>query len=151
MIVKHRKGSFRSQWHATARLWAKFIWLRLMGNKVAIVELVFGMDSTYNQNSINQMDWLKAFGCKSGINTPTNSEHIAAYRYLPKKNTFQVCLYKREPNKGFTVVDLKSAELKGIRVSFQIKVPLTECLPVGAWAGGDQAPEEDFQYQLKIY
>lgn len=146
MLIKHKKGRFSPSIFTRIWCWSYYLFAKLLGNSRIEVTLEFSEESKYYMGNVNQFDWLKAFGCKSGTKTITNREFIIAYRYIPMNDVFQVCQYIREPITGFTVSYIK--EVKSGKVTFGL--PLKYRFPVAPYAGGNEKPKTSFKYKLKL-
>lgn len=141
VTVKHKKGYFRSDFKSTLICIIMFYWYKFLF--VRRVRVSVEMNQPYYKTGVDQNDWCKVFGAKTGVNTETNHEMMLAYRYSLDKE-WETAIYLRLPNEGFDTFD----ERKGKNRSDVIS--LIGFLPVFPWAGGNTTPKNDYSYILEV-
>jgi|11BtaG_2_1085332.scaffolds.fasta_scaffold03543_6 hypothetical protein len=147
--VKHKKGRFISDWKSVL-----LVSLKMLFSKRVVVYITMKSSIT---ELIYTRDVLKACGWKSGINTETNTECIAGYAFLGID--MQGCVYTR-PNKVEKLSEWFSFDIEPVeeisdnpfqyRFRYELVRPKGCWIPVFPWAGGDELPLDDFEYELEI-
>lgn len=152
VTVKHKKGKFRSDWNSLIRV----AWKMFFSNEVTVVV-------TFKANIIDLVstyDWLKICGWKSGVKTENNTEEIAAYRKWEDKNMIdhiEFGVYRRSEimhDMWFVSEDNKPQDISDnvweYKIRYTLKRPKGCWIPVFPWAGGDELPENYFEYKLEM-
>ena len=147
--VKHKKGKFISDWKSVL-----LVSLKMMFSNRVVVYITFKGGIT---DLISTEDVLKACGWKSGINTETNTECIAGYSVLD--DDLLGWVYTR-PNKveklnewfSFDVEPVEEIADNPFQYKFRYELvrPKGCFIPVFPWAGGDELPLNDFEYELEV-
>lgn len=144
VTVKHKAGKFYPN------LWAIiYVCWKLMFKKVATVSVQFDRPQDITED-LEEHDFLKICGWKSGIKTETNSESMLVYR--SKHDTIEFGKYYRD---GKNVQAFRSAwdyAYGDFSVSFKKEIQRRkgEWIPCFPWSGGTHPPKKDYSYKLKI-
>jgi hypothetical protein len=147
--VKHKKGRFISDWKSVLLVSLKMLFSNRVVVYITFKGGVIGLISTE--------DVLKACGWKSGINTETNTECIAGYSALD--DYLYGWVYTR-PNKVEKLNEWFSFDVEPVdeiadnpfkyKFRYELVRPKGCWIPVFPWAGGDELPLNDFEYELEI-
>lgn len=145
LTVKHKKGRFYADWYSTIRIFFFMLWR----DEVEVTLYFNSKDVALISND----SWLKIAGWKSGINTSTNTECIAAYRNINGELDYaEYKRYSNIPNRWYvnqygSVKDISTNPYQYV-IKYNLKRPKGCFIPVFPWAGGRHLPENDYSYTL---
>lgn len=150
LTVKHKKGRFYADWYSTIKIFFFMLW------RDEVEGIIYMNTNTVEK--ISDTSWLKSFGWKSGINTKTNTECIAAYKKMSvsswtEKDHMIFGVYKRPNDDIFDwyiseYIDDISTNPYQYVIKYNIKRPKGCFIPVFPYAGGADLPENDYSYTL---
>lgn len=152
--VIHKEYSFYNKWYLEAIhlffwLYDRFIYL-ITKNKTSVT---CEYDKDFIYKAIDQDDWRKIYGSKSGVNTETNNEEIVVNRCIFKNGKAYVeqGRYIRRKKLGFHLENIVRKEIpeKGsVNITTDIKVK--HLLPAFSYAGGDKMNTSNYKYKIKM-
>lgn len=142
ITVKHKAGRFIADLRSVCYVTFRFLFKSYVEMRVKI------KNSPCLPVDMQEEDWLKIGGWKSGFRTKTNRERIAVYRKT-RTGVLQTAIYDRYPNGMFIVSNVLTHPLD-IDIVFCLEVPYKRWWwPVFPWAGGTYPPNQNFKYQVK--
>ena len=155
MLINHRVGSNDpGEWtklkQRLLKTYFQLLSLFVNGHMSPMVRVRMVFRKEYFMPGQDQADWRKAFGTKDGVNTDTNDEAIAVYRYVG--NRWETGHYERQEGERKVVTQRQYAyqDYTGSAKEAVVYLRLAHAFTAYSYAGGDKDNKSDYSFECFV-